>query len=101
MKRPLFHRCIGCGAYIYEDDKYEVDDYGDFLCDECIKARDFAEQEEDMPEIKNIPDYASEYPYIVAHEIEGELWFWGAYDDSDRANEVAEKIGGVVKEVEK
>lgn len=101
MKRPLFHRCIGCGAYIYEDDKYEVDDYGDFLCDECIKARDFAEQEEDMSEIKNIPDYASEYPYIVAHEIEGELWFWGAYDDRDRANEVAEKIGGVVKEVGK
>ena len=101
MKRPLVHRCIGCGAYIYEDDKYEVDDYGDFLCDECIKARDFAEQEDDMSEIKNVPDYASEYPYIVAHEIEGELWFWGAYDDRDRANEVAEKIGGVVKEVEK
>lgn len=51
--------------------------------------------------IKNMPDYASEFPYIVAREVEGELWFWGVYEDGERADEVAEQINGIVLEVEK
>jgi hypothetical protein len=51
--------------------------------------------------IKNMPDYASEFPYIVAREVEGELWFWGVYEDGKRADEVAGQINGIVLEVEK
>lgn len=53
-----------------------------------------------MPTINNLPDYYSDYEYIVARDIEGELWYWGAYHDQDRANNIAEDINGVVVEVE-
>ena len=46
--------------------------------------------------INNVPDYASEYKYIVARRVDGELWFYGAWNDHERANEVALEIGGEV-----
>lgn len=46
--------------------------------------------------INNVPDYASEYKYIVARRVGEELWFWGAWNDYERANEVALEIGGEV-----
>ena len=46
--------------------------------------------------INNLPTYANEYKYIVAHRVDGELWFWGAWDDRNKANEVALEIGGEV-----
>ncbi len=46
--------------------------------------------------INNLPAYANEYKYIVAHRIDGELWFWGAWNDRNKANEVALEIEGEV-----
>lgn len=45
--------------------------------------------------INNFPKYAEDKKYIVAREIDGELWFYGAYDESNKANEIALEIGGV------
>jgi len=46
--------------------------------------------------INNLPTYANEYKYIVARRIDGELWFWGAWNDRNKANEVALEIEGEV-----
>lgn len=46
--------------------------------------------------INNLPTYANEYKYIVARRVDGELWFWGAWNDRNKANEVAIEIGGEV-----
>lgn len=45
--------------------------------------------------INNLPAYAATCPYIVARFADGELWFWGAYHDRDRANEDAMEIRGM------
>ncbi len=44
--------------------------------------------------INNLPNYANDYRYIVARRVDGELWFYGAWNDADKANEVALEIGG-------
>lgn len=46
--------------------------------------------------INNLPTYANEYKYIVVRRVDGELWFWGAWNDRDKANEIASEIGGEV-----
>lgn len=43
--------------------------------------------------IKNYPAYANEYNYVVARWVEGDYWFWGAYDDYAEANRVAMELG--------
>lgn len=48
--------------------------------------------------INNLPNYSENYAYIVAREVDGEYWFWGAYNDRNKANEIAENIGGEVFE---
>lgn len=48
--------------------------------------------------VRNVPAYAYEYAYWVAREVEGSLWFYGAYDTADRAHDVAVTVGGVVVE---
>ncbi len=35
-------------------------------------------------------------PYVVARVSEGQLWYWGRWDDYDKALEVAKEIEGVV-----
>lgn len=47
-------------------------------------------------EIKNIPAYANDYEFIVAREVDGALWFYGAYADGFKADKVATEVGGVV-----
>lgn len=49
-----------------------------------------------MTQIQNMPNYAKDYNYIVATNVKGTYWFWGAYNDRDRANEVALEEGGRV-----
>jgi hypothetical protein len=49
-----------------------------------------------MTQIQNMPNYAKDYDYIVATNVKGTYWFWGAYNDRDRANEVALEEGGRV-----
>ena len=46
--------------------------------------------------INNLPAYAKEYKYIVVRKIDKELWFWGAWNDMDKANEAAVEINGMV-----
>lgn len=46
--------------------------------------------------IKNLSDYATNYNYIVASAVDGDLWFYGAWDDESKAYAVARSIGGVV-----
>lgn len=46
--------------------------------------------------IYNMPDYAKGYKYIVARRVDGDLWFWGAWNDRNTANAVALDIGGEV-----
>lgn len=48
--------------------------------------------------IKNLPEYAIYHTYIVASVCDSNLWFYGAWDDENKAYEVAEVIGGVVIE---
>lgn len=50
--------------------------------------------------IKNVPAYALGYPYFVAREVNGELWFWGAYRNQWNAADAAEEIGGRVCKAE-
>lgn len=46
--------------------------------------------------INNKPEYASEYNFIVASKVDDELWFYGAYNDEEKANKTARMIDGVV-----
>jgi hypothetical protein len=46
--------------------------------------------------INNLPDYAILYKYWVVRYVEGEYWFWGAYDDVSRAGQAALEINGIV-----
>lgn len=48
--------------------------------------------------IKNLPTTATNYRYIIAREVDGDLWYYGADNDRNRANEVALAVGGVVFE---
>ena len=49
-----------------------------------------------MTKINNLPNYASEYSMVVARYIDGEYWFWGAYNDGSKAEKVAFEIGGEI-----
>ena len=44
----------------------------------------------------NAPEYASHYEFIIAREVNGNLWFWGAYSNGSKADKVAREIGGEV-----
>lgn len=44
----------------------------------------------------NAPEYAYHYEFVVAREVDGDYWFWGAYSDGFKAEQVALEIGGVV-----
>lgn len=47
-------------------------------------------------EIKNTPEYAEDYRFIVYRMCKGERWFWGAFADGGKAAQVATEIGGFV-----
>ena len=49
-----------------------------------------------MSTVKNLPEYANEYKYIVASQIDGDLLFWGAWNNMKKAIKAAEEIGGKV-----
>lgn len=38
-------------------------------------------------DIKNLPEYAKSYHYIVVSVVDKELWFYGAYNEWERAVE--------------
>ena len=48
--------------------------------------------------INNLPEYAIYHNYIVASVCDNNLWFYGAGDNKDKAQEAAKMIDGVVIE---
>ena len=50
--------------------------------------------------VNNVPDYAKKSPYWVVRKYDGEYWFWGAWDDKESADKIANAIGGYVVENE-
>lgn len=46
--------------------------------------------------LMNAPDYADDYEFVVARAIDEDLWFWGAYENGFKAEQVAREIGGVI-----
>ena len=49
-----------------------------------------------MLNLINAPEYASHYEFVVAREIDGDYWFWGAYADGFKASTVACEIDGII-----
>ena len=47
-------------------------------------------------EFATFPEYATHYEFVVAREADGFLWFYGAYADGFKAEQVAVEVGGVV-----
>lgn len=50
--------------------------------------------------VNNVPAYAYEQNYIVAREIDGELWFWGAWLNADIAERAAGVVNGIMIAIE-
>ena len=46
--------------------------------------------------IKNLPAYAADYRFIVYRVVDGEKWFYGAYNDMRKAYDVAAMVEGYV-----
>ena len=46
--------------------------------------------------IKNLPDYANHYEFVVARRVGDEFWFWGAYSNGFKAEEVALTLDNAV-----
>ena len=49
-----------------------------------------------MVKVNNLPEYAKNYNWLVCRVVDGALWFWGAFNDHDKAFETAMDVGGVV-----
>lgn len=45
-----------------------------------------------MVDIQNLP-HNLENGYVVARQVDGELWYYGTYETEERANEVATMLG--------
>lgn len=48
--------------------------------------------------INRVPQYAADYKYIVYRVVDGQNWFYGAYNDVNKAAQVAAEIRGFVGE---
>ena len=48
--------------------------------------------------INNLPEYTSQYKYFVCREVDGELWFFGAWriNQKEAAARQAAEIDGIV-----
>lgn len=49
--------------------------------------------------IQNLPAYAMNYKYTVARFVDNEWWFWGSYNEPERAYYAAGVEGGTVFEL--
>ena len=49
-----------------------------------------------MANINNLPEYAYDYPFIVAVGELEDLWFYGAFRDFNSAQRVADDVDGIV-----
>ena len=46
--------------------------------------------------INNMPAHAMEKSYIVARLVDNEWWYWGCFDNAEKACEVAVVVTGWV-----
>ena len=46
--------------------------------------------------INNMPEYANHYEFVVVRNVDDQLWFYGAYSDGFKADEVAHEVGGLI-----
>lgn len=49
-------------------------------------------------EIQNVPEYAKNHKYIIVRQLDNDYWFYGAYDEVEQAQKIAQEINGLVKE---
>ena len=50
-----------------------------------------------MDRIKNCPDYAKDYEFVVVRQDDnGDYWFWGAYENGFKAEQACLEIGGII-----
>ena len=47
-----------------------------------------------MVQINNMPDIAWNRKYIVCRQMNNEYWYYGSYDDIERANYAAKEVDG-------
>lgn len=50
----------------------------------------------DELKINNCPNYAFDYEFIVVRKIDEEFWFYGAYTNGFKADQIAYNINGEV-----
>lgn len=51
-------------------------------------------------EVNNMPEEVRKYVVARIDERDMGLWYWGSWDERDRAQTAAEEIGGVVLEAD-
>lgn len=47
-------------------------------------------------DVCNVPEYAHKYKYWVVRYSAGYLWYWGAFDDENKAIDAAINEDGMV-----
>ena len=44
----------------------------------------------------NAPESAYHYEFVVAHQVDNELWYWGAFTNGHKAEQVAHEVSGII-----
>ena len=85
------NRCVVCGEIIPE---------GMQVCASCME-KSLTKYEECTFRVKvnNVPRFNTT-KYIVARISDGELWYWGRWNEKEKAERVAAEIGAIVVEME-
>lgn len=47
-------------------------------------------------DVHNVPQYAKTHDFWVVRLVDGELWFYGAWNDTKEAERVAREVHGLV-----
>jgi len=53
----------------------------------------------EVKKVYNVAEGAEEYKYIVVNVVDGDFWYWGAFNNLNRASEVARELKGEVLDV--
>ena len=46
--------------------------------------------------IKNLPEYANDFEFVVVRKVDDDFWFWGAYAEGYKADRIAHEVGGLI-----
>ena len=46
--------------------------------------------------IKNLPEYADNYEFVVVRLVDGDYWFWGAYSNGFKVEKAALEVDGMI-----